>query len=345
MTPYTTCLMISSVIIGTIIAAAANHWMLAWIGLELNTLAILPIMTNRHTPRTNEAATKYFLIQAAASSMLLFATTMNTYMTGQWDIAHMTTQPASTMLTLALMMKLGVAPLHAWLPEVMQGTTITLALTLATWQKLAPFALLYVAAPALHTPTMLTLALLSTIIGGWGGLNQTQLRKLMAFSSIANLGWIISMMTINPALALLALIIYIIMTTTTFTTMVPTNMKSLKDATTLWQALPAMTLTLFITLVSLGGLPPTTGFMPKWFILKELTFMNFTFLATSLAMTSLLSLMFYIRIMYLMTMIISPINPSMQMKWRLTPKPNTLLITTLPTTLLLLPLTPLLITN
>lgn len=84
-------------------------------------------------------------------------------------------------------MKVGLAPTHFWLPEVLQGLDLTTGLILSTWQKVAPFALL-LQIPH-HNPTLLViLGLLSTLIGGWGGLNQTQLRKILAYSSIAHLG-------------------------------------------------------------------------------------------------------------------------------------------------------------
>nr|YP_086868.1 NADH dehydrogenase subunit 2 [Amphisbaena schmidti]AAT08517.1 NADH dehydrogenase subunit 2 [Amphisbaena schmidti] len=345
MNTYVTALLISSLATGTIITAAANHWLIAWMGLELNTLAILPLLAHHHTPRATESAIKYFLTQAAASAMILLAATMNAYTSGQWDIMHTTTQPALTMLTLALAMKLGIAPLHAWLPETMQGTTLKMALILATWQKLAPFALLYMMTHLLHTPTILTLAMLSTLIGGWAGLNQTQLRKLMAFSSIAHLGWLISIMTLNKHLALLTLCLYINITTTMFSTMLPTNMKSLKDTTTTWSTLPPTMVTLLLTLISLGGLPPTSGFLPKWLILKELVSTNLLIIATLIALTSLLSLLFYIRITYLMSLTISPTTQTMKFKWRLLPPTNNLMTTTLPTTVMILPLMPILVTN
>nr|AAW72027.1 NADH dehydrogenase subunit 2 [Amphisbaena xera] len=345
MNPYVASLLVSSFATGTIIAASSNHWLMAWIGLELNTLAVLPLMAKTHTPRATESAIKYFLTQTAASIVLLLAITMNAHTTGQWDITQTTTQPALTMLTLALAMKLGIAPLHAWLPEVMQGTTLKMALIMATWQKLAPFTLLYTLAHMLHTPTIMMLATISILLGGWAGLNQTQLRKLMAFSSIAHLGWIIAVLTTNKHIALITLALYICMTTTMFTTMLPTDMKSLQDTATSWTTAPPMMLTALLTLISLGGLPPTTGFLMKWFILKELTFMNLQIIATLMATASLLSLLFYIRITYVMTLTISPTTPPMKLKWRLPTPTNTLMYMTIPITVMALPLTPLLITN
>nr|YP_002791186.1 NADH dehydrogenase subunit 2 [Blanus cinereus]ABZ79341.1 NADH dehydrogenase subunit 2 [Blanus cinereus] len=346
MNPYILTLMMASIATGTIIVASAYHWLFAWIGLELNTLAILPLLAKTHTPRATEATTKYFLVQAAASSTLLFASTSNAWMTGQWAMTEMTTQPAVTLLTMALMMKLGVAPLHAWLPEVMQGTSTNMALIMATWQKLAPFTMLYISAHTLHTQTLLALALTSTLIGGWGGLNQTQLRKMMAFSSIAHLGWMISIITLDKDLALITLIIYITLTTTAFSTMSTLNTKSFKDATTTWNTTPTMTAILLLTLISLGGLPPLSGFAPKWLILNTLTLLTLTTMAITLALTALLSLMFYIRLTYIASLTLTPITSQMKLKWRLKPTQQTWRTTTTTAlTTMLLPLTPLIITS
>nr|YP_086855.1 NADH dehydrogenase subunit 2 [Diplometopon zarudnyi]AAT08504.1 NADH dehydrogenase subunit 2 [Diplometopon zarudnyi] len=344
MSPLVSSMMLSSVAAGTIIAASTHHWLLAWMGLELNTLAILPLLATSHTPRAIEATTKYFLIQAAASSMLLFASILNANLTGQWDITQLTTQPAITMLTLALMMKLGLAPMHAWLPEVMQGTPTQMAFIMATWQKLAPSALLLQTAHTLHTPTILSLALLSTLIGGWGGLNQTQLRKLLAFSSIAHLGWMMSIITMNTDLMLLTLTIYIIMTTTMFSIILTSHTKSLKDMTMMSSINPTMMILALLTLISLGGLPPLSGFAPKWLILTELTTWHLPAMATLMALASLLSLAFYIRLGYLTSLIIAPNTNMTKLNWRLKPNHPTL-TTTLTTTLtmMLLPITPLLL--
>lgn len=91
------------------------------------------------------------------------------------------------MVYIALGLKIGLAPLHIWLPEVLQGLDLTTGLIISTWQKLAPFAIL--AQLSAHaSPILIAIGLLSTLVGGWGGLNQTQLRKILAYSSIAHLG-------------------------------------------------------------------------------------------------------------------------------------------------------------
>nr|YP_009240325.1 NADH dehydrogenase subunit 2 [Mylochromis lateristriga]AMO26804.1 NADH dehydrogenase subunit 2 [Mylochromis lateristriga] len=215
MNPYILAILLFGLGLGTTITFASSHWLLAWMGLEMNTLAIIPLMAQHHHPRAVEATTKYFLTQATAAATLLFASVTNAWLTGQWEIQQITHPLPSTMITLALALKIGLAPLHAWLPEVLQGLDLTTGLILSTWQKLAPFALILQLQPSSST-LLIILGLTSTLIGGWGGLNQTQLRKILAYSSIAHLGWMILVLQFSPSITLLTLLTYFIMTFSTF---------------------------------------------------------------------------------------------------------------------------------
>nr|AAU01063.1 NADH dehydrogenase subunit 2 [Microlophus albemarlensis] len=340
MSPIASSIIISSLATGTIITASSYHWLMAWVGLEINTLAIIPLISKKHHPRATEASTKYFLTQAAASALILFASTMNAQQTGTWDITQLTTTQSNTLLSMALAMKLGLAPTHFWLPEVLQGSTMTTALVISTWQKLAPLTLLYMSANNLPPTLLLILGALSTLVGGWGGLNQTQLRKIMAFSSIAHLGWIMTISFLLTNIMTLNLIIYIIMTTTMFSTLILSNLKTIKDTTTLSTTSPAQTTLMALALLSLGGLPPLSGFIPKWLILEELTNQNLIPMAFLMVMAALLSLFFYLRLMYTTTMTLAPNTTTSPHKWRFTQQKSTTLTSlTAPLTLLLLPTT------
>nr|AAU01077.1 NADH dehydrogenase subunit 2 [Microlophus albemarlensis] len=340
MSPIASSIIISSLATGTIITASSYHWLMAWVGLEINTLAIIPLISKKHHPRATEASTKYFLTQAAASALILFSSTMNAQQTGTWDITQLTTTQSNTLLSMALAMKLGLAPTHFWLPEVLQGSTMTTALVISTWQKLAPLTLLYMSASNLPPTLLLILGALSTLVGGWGGLNQTQLRKIMAFSSIAHLGWIMTISFLLTNVMTLNLIIYIIMTTTMFSTLILSNLKTIKDTTTLSTTSPAQTTLMALALLSLGGLPPLSGFIPKWLILEELTKQNLIPMALLMVMAALLSLFFYLRLMYTTTMTLAPNTTTSTHKWRFTQQKSTTLTSlTAPLTLLLLPTT------
>nr|YP_010534104.1 NADH dehydrogenase subunit 2 [Rexea antefurcata]UXX50394.1 NADH dehydrogenase subunit 2 [Rexea antefurcata] len=340
MNPYILATLLFGLGLGTMITFASSHWLLAWMGLEMNTLAILPLMAQNHHPRATEATTKYFLIQATAAAMLLFASSTNAWFSGQWGIEQMTHPLPTTMVTLALAMKIGLAPVHAWLPEVLQGLDLTTGLILSTWQKLAPFALLTQIHPT-NSTILMALGLASTLIGGWGGLNQTQLRKILAYSSIAHLGWMVLVIQFSPPLTLLALFTYFIMTFTAFLTFKLNKTTTINSLATSWTKVPALTALTPLVLLSLGGLPPLTGFMPKWLIIQELTKQDLAPLATLAALSALLSLYFYLRLSYSMALTMSPNNLTGTSSWRLPPAQHTLpLAISLVVTLALLPLTP-----
>nr|AID51816.1 NADH dehydrogenase subunit 2 [Liolaemus confusus] len=345
MSPTTMMIMLSTLAAGTIITASSFHWFLAWIGLELNTLSILPLISKEHHPRATEAATKYFLTQAAASAMILFSSTINAWQTGTWDITQLTNTTASILLTTALAMKLGLAPTHFWLTEVMQGTTTKTAMILATWQKLAPMAIIILTINNLTPTILLTMGMLSTTVGGWGGLNQTQLRKILAYSSIAHLGWMAAISTMMTNILTINLIIYLLMTTSMFSALIMTKSKTIQDLTLTWSLSPIITTLTAMILLSLGGLPPLTGFIPKWLIIEELTAQNLTLAATALAMSALLSLYFYLRLTYTSTLTLSPNSTTTKHKWRFKTKfPSIILTAPLPISILLMPMTPLIMT-
>uniref|UniRef100_Q2M4A6 NADH-ubiquinone oxidoreductase chain 2 n=1 Tax=Anolis rubribarbus TaxID=323615 RepID=Q2M4A6_9SAUR len=342
MSPMIYTIMLSSLATGTIITMTSHHWLLAWIGLEMNTLSIIPIISTMHHPRSTEAATKYFLTQAAASAMILFSSMINAWQTGSWDITQLSSTPSHILLTMALAMKLGLAPVHFWLPEVIQGSTMTTALIITTWQKLAPISLIYLTINNLSTVVLLTMGLLSSIIGGWGGLNQTQTRKIMAYSSIAHLGWMTAVSSIMPNIMIMNLVVYLIMTTAMFSTLIMFKSKTIQDTTMNWTLSPTTTIVMMILLLSLGGLPPLTGFMPKWLILEALTTQNLTMAAVTMAITALLSLFFYLRLAYTTTLTLAPSTTPTKLKWRFKPNLPTFLMLSFSTaSIFALPLMPL----
>nr|AQR57249.1 NADH dehydrogenase subunit 2 [Haplochromis laparogramma] len=340
MNPYILATLLFGLGLGTTITFTSSHWLLAWMGLEMNTLAIIPLMAQHHHPRAVEATTKYFLTQAAAAATLLFASVTNAWLTGQWEIQQITHPLPNTMITLALALKIGLAPLHAWLPEVLQGMSLTTGLILSTWQKLAPFALILQLQPS-NSTLLIILGLTSTFVGGWGGLNQTQLRKILAYSSIAHLGWMIIVLQFSPSLTLLTLLIYLIMTFSVFLMFKLNKSTNINTLATSWTKAPALTALAPLILLSLGGLPPLTGFMPKWLIIQELTKQGLAPTATLAALSALLSLYFYLRLSYAMTLTISPNNLTSFTPWRLPSTQLTYPLTiTTAMTICLLPLTP-----
>nr|UOK93242.1 NADH dehydrogenase subunit 2 [Pipilo maculatus] len=343
MNPQASSIFIASLLLGTTITISSNHWIMAWMGLEINTLAILPLISKSHHPRAIEAATKYFLTQATASTLVLFSSMTNAWCTGQWDITQLTHPTSSLILTSAVAMKLGLVPFHFWFPEVLQGSPLTTGLLLSTLMKLPPITLLYMTSPSLNPTLLTTLAILSAALGGWMGLNQTQVRKILAFSSISHLGWMAIIIIYNPKLTLLNFYLYAMMTATVFLTL--NTIKALKLSTlmTTWAKTPSLNAMLLLTLLSLAGLPPLTGFMPKWLIIQELTKQDMAPAATLISLLSLLSLFFYLRLAYCTAITLPPHTTNHMKQWR-TGKPTNIMVAVLTTmSITLLPISPMIL--
>nr|WDE88098.1 NADH dehydrogenase subunit 2 [Catharus guttatus] len=345
MNPQAKLICTISLLLGTTITLSSNHWALAWTGLEINTLAILPLIAKSHHPRSIEAATKYFLTQAAASALILFSSMTNAWHTGQWDITQLTCPTSCLILTAAIAMKLGLVPFHFWFPEVLQGCSLTTGLLLSTAMKLPPITLLYMTSQSLNHTPMVTMAILSAALGGWMGLNQTQTRKILAFSSISHLGWMSIILVYSPKLTMLNFYLYVLITAAVFLTLNSIKTLNLSTLMTTWTKTPALSATLMLTLLSLAGLPPLTGFLPKWLIIQELTKQDMAPMAVIMALLSLLSLFFYLRLAYCATITLPPHTTNHMKQWHIN-KPTSPLVATLTTlSIVLLPISPTILTT
>nr|AFB19545.1 NADH dehydrogenase subunit 2 [Rimator malacoptilus]AFB19546.1 NADH dehydrogenase subunit 2 [Rimator malacoptilus] len=345
MTPQAKLIFTTSLLLGTTITISSNHWITAWAGLEINTLAILPLISKSHHPRAIEAATKYFLTQAAASTLVLFSSMTNAWHTGQWDITQLTHPTSCLILTSAIAMKLGLVPFHFWFPEVLQGSPLITGLLLSTVMKLPPISLFFMISPSLN-PTLLTcMAIASAAVGGWMGLNQTQIRKILAFSSISHLGWMTIIISYNPKLTLLNFYLYILMTTAVFLTLNTTKTLKLSTLMTTWTKAPVLNAMLLLTLLSLAGLPPLTGFLPKWLIIQELTKQDMTMAATTISLLSLLSLFFYLRLAYCATITLPPHTTNHMKQWHVSTPTNTMIAILTVTSTMMLPASPMIYTT
>nr|UFA46334.1 NADH dehydrogenase subunit 2 [Horornis ruficapilla]UFA46347.1 NADH dehydrogenase subunit 2 [Horornis ruficapilla]UFA46373.1 NADH dehydrogenase subunit 2 [Horornis ruficapilla]UFA46386.1 NADH dehydrogenase subunit 2 [Horornis ruficapilla]UFA46399.1 NADH dehydrogenase subunit 2 [Horornis ruficapilla] len=344
MNPQAKLVFTISLLLGTTITITSNHWVMAWAGLEINTLAVLPLISKSHHPRAIEAATKYFLAQATASALVLFSSMTNSWYTGQWDITQLTHPVSCLILTSAIAMKLGLVPFHFWFPEVLQGSPLTTGLLLSTVMKFPPIALFFMTSHSLN-PTLLTcMALSSTALGGWMGLNQTQIRKILAFSSISHLGWMTIIISYNPKLTLLNFYLYALMTAATFLALNSIKASKLSTLMTTWAKTPVLSTMLLLTLLSLAGLPPLTGFLPKWLIIQELTKQSMAPAATAISLLSLLGLFFYLRLAYCATITLPPHTMNHMKQWHTnkpTPTSVAILITT---STMLLPVSPMIST-
>nr|YP_010429244.1 NADH dehydrogenase subunit 2 [Zelotomys hildegardeae]USQ66763.1 NADH dehydrogenase subunit 2 [Zelotomys hildegardeae] len=344
MNPITLFIIYLTILLGPIITMSSSNLLLMWVGLELSLLAIIPLLINKKNPRSTEAATKYFITQATASMIILLAIILNYKQLGMWTFQQQTNNLILTMVLISLSMKLGLAPFHYWLPEVTQGIELHTGLILLTWQKIAPLSILLQIYNLINPTITLILAISSIFIGAWGGLNQTQMRKIMAYSSIAHMGWMIAVISFNPSLTLLNLTIYIILTIPMFMVLMMNSSTSINSISLLWNKTPTTPMMMSIILLSLGGLPPLTGFLPKWIIITEMLKNDCIIMTTMMAIMALLNLYFYTRLIYSTSLTMFPTNNNSKMLSHLTnPKFNFILPTLTAMSTMTLPLSPQLI--
>nr|QOU10249.1 NADH dehydrogenase subunit 2 [Stenocephalemys albocaudata] len=345
MNPITMMMIYFTIFMGPIITMSSSNLLLMWVGLELSLLAMVPLLINKKNPRSTEAATKYFITQATASMIILLAITLNYKQLGTWMFQQQTNNLILTMTLISLSMKLGLAPFHYWLPEVTQGIELHTGLILLTWQKIAPLSILFQIHNLINPTITMILAILSIFMGAWGGLNQTQMRKIMAYSSIAHMGWMLAIITFNPSLTLLNLMIYIILTIPMFMMLKLNSSTTMNSISLLWNKTPTTLMMMSIILLSLGGLPPLTGFLPKWIIMTELLKNNCIILTTMMAMMALLNLFFYTRLIYSISLTMFPTNNNSKMlSHLLNPKHNFTIPLLTITSTMTLPISPQLIT-
>nr|AYW52104.1 NADH dehydrogenase subunit 2 [Cryptorhynchinae sp. 7 ACP-2013] len=279
-----------SLIMGTMLAISADSWLITWTGMEVNLLALMPLMSFENNKLSSEATIKYFLIQAMASSIFLFGAIFYSMSSASIFINSMGT----TIITLALLLKMGIAPLHFWLPEVISGSNWKIIFIVLTLQKIAPMMILFYTT---MEPLMLSIfIMMSSIISGIQGLNQTCLKKIMAYSSINHSSWMVAAMMNSISLWFCYFSVYLLISLNIITILSKFNVKSIIHLNYLFSSNKMIKFMFLLNFLNLGGLPPFLGFLPKWLVVMKLIENNYYMLATILIIFTLITLYFYIRI-------------------------------------------------
>nr|YP_010026290.1 NADH dehydrogenase subunit 2 [Leptestheria brevirostris]QOQ37305.1 NADH dehydrogenase subunit 2 [Leptestheria brevirostris] len=289
----------SGLFLSVMVVLSSISWYTAWIGLELNLLSFLPlIMTSRMTLSSSEASMKYFLIQALSSVVFLFGSLMSHH--GTFFLL---------LISLALFLKLAAAPLHFWVVSIVEGLSWGSLFLLLTIQKLAPLMVLFSAYPSSETKSLSLLFIMtSSLVGSLGGLSQCMLRSIMAYSSISHMSWLLTSLYISSALTRDYFVFYSLVF---LPLAVYFSLFSFYHLSQLGYKMPLLAKTsVFLCLLSLGGLPPFLGFLPKWLVISNLTLSGLLFLALFLVLTSLITLYYYIRLTYSSFMLSSSSLPS-----------------------------------
>nr|YP_009707731.1 NADH dehydrogenase subunit 2 [Birgus latro]QES95348.1 NADH dehydrogenase subunit 2 [Birgus latro] len=289
-------LFFSTLLSGTILSISSSSWFSAWVGLELNLLSFIPLMITKNNQYSSEAALKYFLIQSLGSSLIIFSA------------SFMLIYPkmSSIIMFCALILKLGGAPFHFWFPQVMGGLLWPQAMILMSIQKIAPlFLLSYLASMSLMETYFSLASMLSAIVGAVGGINQTSLRKILAFSSINHIGWMLSSILVSETTMGIYFLFYSLISLSIVILFHYKQAFHFNHLLTFNFPIEVKLL-VFFSLLSLGGLPPFTGFIPKWLVIQELASASNFILLIVLLGSALLTLYFYLRISIMSLTLSSP---------------------------------------
>nr|YP_010592932.1 NADH dehydrogenase subunit 2 [Anomala corpulenta]QWQ49936.1 NADH dehydrogenase subunit 2 [Mimela splendens]WAB65615.1 NADH dehydrogenase subunit 2 [Anomala corpulenta] len=282
-----------SLMIGTLITVSSYSWMGMWMGLEINLLSMIPLISDSKNMMASEAALKYFIIQTMASTLLLFSIIMMS-MKFMYQMNLITY--FNLMFNTSLLIKMGAAPFHFWFPEVMEGLNWLNAIIMLTWQKLSPMVLLTYSNT---TPLYLILVILfSMTISGIMGLNQTSLRKILAYSSINHIGWMISSILLIEIIWFYYFIIYSIITINIASMFYKFNLFHVNQLYISMNQNLMFKLFFILNFLSLGGLPPFLGFFPKWLTIQTLIQSNLYAIAFIMILMTLMTLYFYLRITF-----------------------------------------------
>jgi len=249
--------LILGILRGVWITRFRRDWLGIWAGLELNILCFIPLLLFK-THRHREAAVKYFLIQACGSFILL-AGGINLI---SYRVA------IYLFISGALLLKLGAAPLHFWYPLISEEIDWRRFFLLRTLQKTAPLLILSITCNIILSTVLALRVVIRGIVGAVGGVNEVFLRKLLAYSSINHLGWMLLAILRVSKLWLVYFSFYCVivgMLVWHFLKFNIFHLNQMRQRKLSWK----LKIIVVVYLLSLGGIPPLLGFVPKWLLVEQ----------------------------------------------------------------------------
>nr|QXF29228.1 NADH dehydrogenase subunit 2 [Pentatoma rufipes] len=272
--------------ISVMITLSSNSWISMWMGLELNMMSFIPLILNKTNKSSSEAAMIYFLVQSVSSMLLLMVVMINmcNYMLPKNII--------NLIIIISLLIKLGAAPFHMWMPEILSKMEWMKCSILMTWQKIAPLMMI----SNINSMMIIYLSIIWSVgIGSLGGINQTSLRKMMGYSSINHLGWMLAISK-SMNLWIIYLSVYSIMINLICWMFMNYKMYFINQLSSI-NLDNTEKFSFFMMMLSMGGLPPFIGFLPKWITIQSMINEKEFFIIFIMIMTSLIILLYYLRIM------------------------------------------------
>nr|YP_010373850.1 NADH dehydrogenase subunit 2 [Neuroctenus yunnanensis]UPI55390.1 NADH dehydrogenase subunit 2 [Neuroctenus yunnanensis] len=267
--------------VSTVMVLTSKSWMGMWIGMEINMIGFVPLLKAKNK-ESSSSSMIYFLTQSMGSSLMLYSLLSMWFQSPSGHSSLM-----MTMMMASIMIKMGLPPMHMWMIYVLNNSSWSCCFILLTWQKVAPLTVMYHLNQTINET--MTMAMMTTIIGSIGGINHTSIRKIMGYSSVSHMGWMmITLNNINKCT--MYFIIYTIMVYTMCQMLETENMFYLNQFM-LTNKINKIAITL--NMLSMGGLPPMIGFLPKWIAIQTMINNNLVMIASIMTMTSLITLMVY----------------------------------------------------
>ncbi len=316
-------------VLGMMVLVSAHSLLTIYLGLELLSLSLYALVAlRRDSVDASEAAMKYFVLGALASGMLLYGISMIYGATGTLDLAEIAMAASGrdaneTLLVFGLVFvivglafKLGAVPFHMWVPDVYQGASTSVTLFISTAPKLAAFAmtirLLVDALPSMQADwqqMLIILSVLSMAAGNVIAISQANLKRMLAYSTIAHVGFlllgVISGTEAGYAAAMFYTIVYALMSMGGFGMIILLSRAGfeadrLDDFKGLNERSPWFAFIMLVFMFSMAGVPPFLGFWAKWSVLRELVSSGMVWLAAAAVFFSIIGAFYYIRIVRLM---------------------------------------------
>nr|ARH54468.1 NADH dehydrogenase subunit 2 [Melasis buprestoides] len=293
-----------SLISGTLITISSYTWISMWMGLEINLLSIFPLMKNTKNILSVEASIKYLITQVIASALILLMTIL---MMNHLTLMSLNIETASIMMmNSALLTKMGAAPFHFWFPEVMEMLSWLNCMLILTWQKVAP--MIMVMYNPYSTVFLSMIIVISMMISGFMSFNQISLRKILTYSSINHIGWMISSIMLQETVWIMYFLIYTITTIALILMMKMWNLSTLNQLFEMMAQSTSQKMMFMINFFSFMGVPPFLGFFPKWLIIQTMISENLFMITTIMVTMTLIMIFVYMRI--LLTSLIMVTNKS-----------------------------------
>lgn len=320
---YEYSLLITIALLGMFIILSAGDLIILYLGIELLSLTLYILATlNNKGELSTEAGLKYFIIGAVSSGILLIGCALiysTSGLTGYVELENFliysnTKNIGGLLIVISMMVKLAAAPFHMWAPDVYDGSPTIVTAFFAIVPKIALFGTLVtlLSGPFLgliekYQELLMISAALSIIIGSLGALNQFKLKRLMAYSAISHMGFILiglSTVSLNGLIAtLIYFILYIIMTFLTFTIILniaPNSANPISLLSGLSRLNPLLALCFALSLLSIAGVPPLAGFLSKFFIITSALQNNMWIITIIAILASMVSAYYYLQLIKLM---------------------------------------------